>query len=76
MTKHEMHILDQTGHTTTEWNTQVPAEVEMAKETFDKLRSKGYQAFGVNSEGEQGRRMDTFDPMAGKMIMAPRLQGG
>lgn len=75
MTKHEMHILDQTGHSTTSWDPDVPDEVEGARSMFTTMTGKGYRAFTV-SAGEQGRRMDRFDPSAGEVMFVPQLRGG
>jgi len=71
-----MKILDATGHTTTAWDPAIPAEVEAARAHFNLMTGKGYQAFRVGARGQQSTRMDTFDPSAEQMILAPRLSGG
>ena len=72
----EMNILDLTGHTRTTWDPNLPHEVEANKATFNALKVKGYIAYRVKADGEQGEIMREFDPLAAKMIMAPPVMGG
>lgn len=72
----EMAVMDGTGDTKTTWDSDKPAEVEEARRTFDTLKAKGYSAFRVTDKGGNGEEMKTFDPMAEKMIMVPRMVGG
>jgi hypothetical protein len=71
-----MNVMDKTGHTKHIWNADVEAEVEAARAIYDTLTRKGYRAFNVKRDGEEGTRMDHFDATAEKMILAPQLQGG
>jgi hypothetical protein len=71
-----MDIMDQTGHTRHIWDPDDDAEVEAAKVLYNTLTKKGYRAFHVKKDGEEGVRMDTFDPDAAKMILQPQLRGG
>lgn len=71
-----MRIMDQTGHSTITWDVDQPIEVDVAKATFDKLIKEGYSAFEVEGTNQQGRRITTFDPKAGKLMMVPQLRGG
>lgn len=71
-----MEIMDPTGHSTTAWDPDVPAEVENARATFDRMTAQGYQAFRVGPRGQQSERMKKFDPAAEQMILIPQLQGG
>jgi hypothetical protein len=73
---HTLHVLDQTGDTRTIWNTENQAEVDAAKETFKRLKKKGYLAYTVDESGERGEVITEFDPEAGRIIMAPQLVGG
>jgi len=72
----EMMILDQTGDTKTVWDANNPDEVEVARTQFNALKKKGYLAYAVKKGGERGARMDTFDPAAESMILAPAMAGG
>ncbi len=71
-----MDVMDRTGHTTIKWDPAVPAEVAMAKASFDSLTGQGYQAFRVGAGEERAERLRTFDPSAQKMTMVPHMQGG
>ena len=71
-----MAVLDHTGHTSTTWNKDNAEEVAAARATFDAMTAKGYRAFRVRGNGQQGTRMDTFDPDAESMVMVPQLRGG
>jgi len=51
-------------------------EVDNARDTFTKLKKKGYLAYSVNANGKKGEVLDEFDPKAEKIIMAPRMVGG
>lgn len=64
------------GDTKVEWNPNVEAEVEVARNTFDTLRGKRYSAFRVNSDGTPGARIDRFSRELGSVIMTPQLAGG
>lgn len=71
-----MSVMGSDGDTKVAWDSDKPAEVEIARETFDKLKAKGYSAFRVNKKGDQGEEMKTFDPQAEHVIMVPRMAGG
>lgn len=72
----ELIVLDHTGDTKTIWDPDKPEEVEQARETFAKLRKKGYMAYSVDRKGEKGAVLREFDPSAEKMILAPQMVGG
>jgi len=71
-----IEVMDPSGHTRHIWNSEMEAEVEAAKSLFKTLVKKGYRAFHVKKDGEEGKAMTDFDPEAEKMIMVPPLQGG
>ncbi len=72
----ELVILDATGDTRIIWDPEKPDEVAQAKETFDKLKKKGYLAYSVNRKGDKGEVLRDFDGDAEKMILAPATVGG
>lgn len=72
----EMAVMDHTGDLKVIWDSDKEDEVEAAKAQFNALRKKGYSAFAVNKKGDAGGRIDTFDPLAEKLIMVPAMQGG
>jgi hypothetical protein len=71
-----MEVMDPTGHTKHIWDSANEAEVEAARALYDSLTGSGYRAFHVKKSGEEGVRMDSFDPEAEKMILVPALRGG
>jgi hypothetical protein len=58
------------------WDPDNPDEVAAARDTFDNLTKKGYQAYQVRRGGEKGERVRTFDPTAERLILAPATRGG
>lgn len=76
MNMHVMNVLDSTGHSTVEWDPEVPAEVEAARIQFDAMIDKGYRAFRVTGEDGQGSRLERFDARAEKIMFVPQLKGG
>lgn len=71
-----MNIMDRTGHTSITWDPDKKVEVDVAKDTFERLVKEGYNAFEVESSDKAGKRMTKFDPKAGKIMMVPQLVGG
>lgn len=73
----ELAIMDTTGDTKIMWDSENKDEVETAKETFQKLKKKGYTAYTVKGKnGEKGEIMKEFDPNAERIIMVPMAIGG
>ena len=72
----EIRILDETGDTKVLWNSDNDDEIDAARETFNRLTKKGYAAFEVSATGKKGKKVDTFDPNAERLIMAPMMAGG
>jgi hypothetical protein len=72
----ELAVMDQTGDTKTVWDSRNADEVENARETFDRLKKKGYAIYKVGKKGEPGEVMHKFDPDAESMIATPRVVGG
>ena len=75
--QHELAVMDRTGDTKTIWDPENETEVQIARETFEKFKKKGYIAFSVRGkDGEKGEQIREFDPKAGRIIMSPPLGGG
>jgi hypothetical protein len=74
--QHGLYVLDGSGDSRFMWSKDNPDEVAAAKKQFEALKEKRYLAYKVNAQGEKGERIDTFDPTAEKIIMAPQLVGG
>lgn len=71
-----MRVIDMTGDTKIIWDSSKQAEVDNARQTFDNLRKKKYNAYSVKKDGEKGSVITEFDPEAEKIIMAPPMAGG
>lgn len=72
----ELCVMDHTGDTKLMWDRTRPDEVEAAKDTFTKLRKKGYVAYSVRGDGSTGSVITEFDATAEKIILAPPVVGG
>lgn len=73
----ELAIMDKTGDTKLMWTVGNQAEMDAAKELFEKLRKQGYLAYkAVGEKGDKGEVLTSFDPEAGRIIMVPALKGG
>lgn len=74
--KNEMFILDHTGDVKVQWNRQNQDEISVARDTFEKLKGKGYAAFKMTASGSQGEQIRTFDPSYEHVILVPPIAGG
>ena len=72
----EMRTLAAEGDLKVMWDPKNEDEVEAANEQFDALIDKGYAAYSVKKDGEQGKKITKFSPSAGKIIMVPPIGGG
>lgn len=80
MAKHELEVLDVTGHTTRKWDTANKAEMEIVARIFADLTTRGYKAFSIKKGAENNvtetEPRKTFDPEAEKMLLVPPIQAG
>jgi hypothetical protein len=72
----ELVVMDRSGDTKIIWDSSKPDEVDTARQTFDRLRKKGYMAYSVKKGGDKGEVIREFDPDAEKIILAPQMVGG
>jgi hypothetical protein len=73
---HELVVMDRTGDTKIVWDSGNADDVAAAKDTYDKLKKKGYMAYTVKRNGDKGEVIHDFDAEAEKIILAPRMVGG
>ena len=71
-----MQFLNQTGHSTLEWDLADPGSIEIAEAEFDKLLHEGYVAFQREQRDKEAQRVDTFDPSADEILWLRPLRGG
>jgi hypothetical protein len=72
----EMSIMDRSGHKQLTWDTEIPEQLELARETFNRLSRKGYSAFGSTKKMQAKHLVHEFDPTMEELIMVPRNVGG
>jgi len=72
----ELRFMSEEGDTKVIWDPENTDEVKAAKDQFKALIKKGFRAFKVKKSGDKGRRIKSFDPDAGRIIMVPELVGG
>ncbi len=72
-----MAVMGKEGDTKYIWDKSVPAEVEVARSTFNGfVKDKKYLAFKVNAAGDKGEQVREFDPTHERYIFAPPMVGG
>jgi hypothetical protein len=72
----ELRKLGPSGDTKIIWDSDQKAEIEVARNAFNKLKEEGYFAYEVKSDGDKGIVIDEFDREAEKIIMALPMRGG
>jgi hypothetical protein len=72
----ELRVMDRKGDSKHIWNPENADEVAAARTLFDELKRKGHMAYKVIGDGSKGEQLAAFDPNAGKIILAPPMQGG
>jgi len=76
--KGEMRIVrpynhPQAGDERVEWDTEVQETVDTAKAQFSRLLLNGHVGFVTTGTP---RKLEEFDPEAGRIVMTPPLSGG
>jgi hypothetical protein len=72
-----LEITDNSGDTKIEWNKNVAAEVDAARETFSRMKEQHkYLAYRLRRDGTQGEVIRSFDPDAERIVMVPQTVGG
>lgn len=70
-----MQVLDPSGHTTVEWDTDDEATIAAAEAQFTTLRHDGYVAYSITEAGSE-EIANRFDPNVRELVMTPALAGG
>lgn len=71
----KFHVMDQTGHSTVEFDKANPVDLASAENMFNEFVSKGY-APAVKGEDGNHTLTRTFDPTAEETLFQPQLKGG
>ena len=72
----ELAIISPTGSQKATWNPDNSDEINKAKQQFQHYLDQGYSAFHLSDTGGEGKKIMSFDALAEKVIMVPKLGGG
>ena len=72
----ELRVMGRKGDTKLSWDTENPAEVEVARKAFEEFYQKGFAAFLVKTKGGKGMQIEKFDPEADRILFIPPIAGG
>ena len=72
----ELAILAPEGSQKITWDPDNPNEINEVKHRFQYYLDQGYAAFHMNDAGGEGKKIVSFNPLAGKIVMLPKLGGG
>ena len=67
----KLRIMDQTGDTRIEWNSNHKEEVEIAKAQFEKSVKSGMVAYSIDKDKNQ-KEIKEFDPLAEEILLVPK----
>ena len=76
ITANVLSIADRTGDIRHEWDPDNPAEVELAREAFKKVKDKKYLIYRSRKDGSKAERIFDFDPKAERIVAMPQTVGG
>jgi hypothetical protein len=71
-----MRIADHTGDTVVTWDKDNPAEVEIARASFEAGKRKRHLAYRVGDGRRESEVMRDFDPAAEHIVLMPQTVGG
>jgi len=73
-----MAVMGSEGDTKYTWNREDPADVAIARRTFNSFIQKGYLAFRIlaGTAESRGEQITEFDPDAERIVFSPPMQGG
>ena len=74
--RHMMSILDASGDTRLEWDSNNANEVATAKAAFKRAKKNGMLAYSVDEGGQRGEVLHEFNPDVGRIVMVNQLAGG
>ena len=75
--KHVLSYTNETGDTKVIWDASNADEVSAARDTYNKLKKKGFYAYkATGKEGVTGELIREFDPSIERMIMTQEQVGG
>lgn len=72
--KGQMRVMGPGGDELLEWDTEVQEMVDAAKQRFAELLLAGHVGFVTSSD--RPRKLEQFDPEAGRIVMTMPMAGG
>ena len=72
----ELDILSPEGSQKITWHPDNSEEIQSVKLQFQSYLDQGYSAFHMRHDGGEGKKIVSFDVLAEKIIMVPKLGGG
>jgi hypothetical protein len=73
--KGELHVLNPSGHTAVEFDSEVEDGTKQANDEFDKLIAQGFLGYGTTEAGES-EQLKEFSSEYPKVTVTPPLAGG
>jgi Na+-transporting NADH:ubiquinone oxidoreductase subunit NqrA len=71
-----LSVIDTTGDTEYWWDVNNQDEIDIARTVFKKFKKKNYLAYKINTDGNKGEVIKSFDEKVGKIILMPPMVGG
>ena len=69
-------IPNEDGDLRIEWSAADEAQIQVARDAFDKGIEQGMTAYQIAPGGERGSLIREFDPEARRILLAPQMVGG
>lgn len=73
--RHSIAIMNASGDKSVEWQLDDAAAIAEAERVFERIRREGGVVFRAQPDGDNGGKMEKFDPNA-DMVAVPRIVGG
>jgi len=72
----ELRVMGAEGDVRSTWDVENKDSIQVARDQFNDLTKKGWTAYSVNKDGSKNKKITSFDPKAGAIIMVPKVVGG
>ena len=74
--KRTMNVLDHSGHSELEWDSNNEIEIKNMEKKFKEMLGKGYTAFKIDPKTKKSKKITKFDPLAEEITMTPPARKG
>lgn len=74
----QLIFMDESGDKAVVWDKNDPAQVQDARDKFEKWKGKGHQMYRITGSGKKRQQVpiDTFDPSAEEIIVIQTTKKG